>query len=169
MAHAMHRISAGRLLKADIAHQVYGHENKCKDLHGHEYWFEVFTRGESLDSIGRVVDYSMIKSIIGSWIDLNWDHGTILWEKDPLAEWFSRRTVVAEVSEEEDEEYDHQRVISPLFGKKFFALPFNPTAENIASHLLKVSNELMAGKDLDVEVYKIICWETSSCFAIAEL
>ena len=38
-----------------------------------------------LDAIGMVVDFSVLKSFYGDWIDRNWDHGFLLWDKDTEA------------------------------------------------------------------------------------
>ena len=47
---------------------------------------------------------------------------------------------------------------------KHFKADWNPTAENMAHHLLEVSTELLAD---DLTVTKVDIWETENCFAYA--
>lgn len=66
----------------DAAHRVVGHEGgrgKCARLHGHTYTFDVEVEGFSLQEIGFVVDFGVIKRVLDEW-----DHRTLLWDEDPL-------------------------------------------------------------------------------------
>lgn len=136
------RIQAVRIVKFDAGHRVVNHESKCRTLHGHEYKAEIFAEGE-LDSLGRVIDFSVIKNIVGSWIDEHWDHTTILFDQDP-----------------------NVPLIMQCDGlKKPYIVPFNPTAENLAEYLIKKSNELLFATG--VVVTKIKLWETSNCYVEA--
>lgn len=73
-----------RDLEFDAGHRVLGHESKCANLHGHRYRVEVTVCGPELDTLGRVVDFSILKNIVGGWIDANWDHNMILHAADPM-------------------------------------------------------------------------------------
>jgi len=73
-----------RRIQFCAGHRVAGHENKCNNLHGHNYVAFITAQAHNLDNLGRVVDFSVLKDIIGGWIDDNWDHGLILWREDPL-------------------------------------------------------------------------------------
>ena len=126
-------------------HRVMGHENKCKHLHGHNYDVYITARAERLDEIGRVVDFSVLKGTVGSWIDENWDHGFLLWDRDEEA--------IATLSNFLNGE------------QKLFLMPSNPTAENIASYVLDIGNSLLEGSG--VKVVKVVVWETQNCFAEA--
>jgi 6-pyruvoyltetrahydropterin/6-carboxytetrahydropterin synthase len=135
-------------LEIDAGHRVYGHEGKCAHVHGHRYKFEIHATATELDIVGRVIDFSIIKEKIGQWLDDNWDHGMILWVSDPVSqEWISPVTY--------------------LYGHKYFLLPYNPTAENLADFLLDKANELL--KRTEVRVFKVVCWETPNCWASAEV
>ena len=50
-------------IKGDIAsaHHLREYEGKCKELHGHTWKIEVFLRGEKLDKLGMVTDFSLLK------------------------------------------------------------------------------------------------------------
>lgn len=134
------KISCVRILKFDAAHRVVNHESKCSTIHGHEYKAEIFAESQNLDWIGRVIDFSVIKELVGHWIDVHWDHNIIIYDKDP-----------------------NLPFIQACEGaKKPFISDFNPTAENMASYLLKKSNQLLLFKG--VKVTKIKLWETQNCF-----
>jgi len=139
--------TAVRRLQFCAGHRVYKHESKCANLHGHNYVVYIHARPKphySLDEIGRVIDFSELKQKVGSWIDTYWDHGFIYYSEDP-----------------------ELKLIHHTFDdKKFYVLPTNPTAENMSSYLLDVCEMLF--KDSDIEVFKIVLWETENCFAEVE-
>jgi 6-pyruvoyltetrahydropterin/6-carboxytetrahydropterin synthase len=139
-------ISCTRRIQFCAGHRVFGHESKCKNLHGHNYVAFITAQAAGLDSIGRVIDFSVIKERIGTWIDDNWDHGMILWQHDAPA-W---------------------EAIAAFGPTKVYALAENPTAENMAAYLLEhVCPSLFA--DTAVIVTKIVLWETENCYAEVQL
>lgn len=145
----MSKVTCTRKLECDTGHRVYGHENKCAHAHGHRYVFFITAQAEqSLDAVGRVIDFSVLKEKVGGWIDENWDHGFILWERDPACDFMTQ---------------------FPLNGEKqkLFKLPYNPTAENLAFYLLKVvCPAVLAGTG--VSVVRVVCQETPNCAATAQ-
>lgn len=44
------------------AHNLRGYKGKCEDLHGHNWKIEALARKESLDKIGMVLDFTVLKS-----------------------------------------------------------------------------------------------------------
>lgn len=134
------KTDAVRIIKFDAGHRVVNHESKCRTLHGHEYKAEIFCRAEKLDSLGRVIDFSVIKSVFGAWIDEVLDHTMILFDEDPNLIFI--------------EQCDGM--------KRPYIVPFNPTAENLAAHLIQVGCELL--KPYGVVITKIKLWETSNCY-----
>lgn len=129
-----------RRIEFDAAHRVMGHESKCKFLHGHRYAVEASFAAPKLDALGRVIDFGVIKTLLGGWIDNHWDHNTILSHEDSaLGEQIAAIT--------------HQDV---------FYLPTNPTAENMADYLLHtVCPSLFATSSL--VCVKIKLCETPNC------
>lgn len=129
-----------------------GHENKCAHLHGHNY-VGLISASATLDSIGRVIDFSVLKKCVGGWINNYWDHGFIIWDKD---------SVVLRL-------LHHFRPFEPHVGtQKYYTLPYNPTAENMAKYLLeKVCPDVLMGTN--VLVTKVRIWETENCYADAFL
>jgi 6-pyruvoyltetrahydropterin/6-carboxytetrahydropterin synthase len=116
------------------------HESKCKNLHGHRYVVEITAAAPQLDDLGRVVDFSVIKKIVGGYIDRHWDHGTIAHQDD-----FDLIDLCAEKN------------------WKLFTMFDNPTAENMARALYAISNKLLA--DCGVEVVHVRLYETPNCWA----
>jgi len=121
-----------------------GHENKCANLHGHNYVALFTAEAEELDSLGRVIDFSVLKARIGGWIDKYWDHGFIFYALDNAVE-------------------DALVAFGPT---KHFATPFNPTAENMAAYLCNIicPQELA---DTGIVVTRVRLWETENCYADA--
>jgi 6-pyruvoyltetrahydropterin/6-carboxytetrahydropterin synthase len=147
----LHIYTVVRKFHIDAGHRIFGHENKCSSLHGHSYSFEVYAKAEDLDNLGRVIDFGVLKEKIGNWLEEHWDHAMILWEGDPAGhQWI-----------------DELQAYPPFHDQKVYLLPFNPTAENLASFLLEKSNELLI--ETGIKVAKVVCWETPNCCAIAEL
>lgn len=134
-------ITVTRILRFCAAHRVVGHENKCAHLHGHEYTVYITCTAAALDPVGRVIDFSCIKELVGGWIDETWDHGTLLNNQDlPLLKFC----------------VDNRQ-------KMFLFANANPTAENIATFLFMVANNRLHHRG--VKVTKVLVFETPNCFA----
>ena len=94
-------------------HRVHGHESKCAHLHGHNYriFFTVQQDNNQLDLIGRVIDFSVIKSRLCEWLETWWDHKMLIWVDDP-----------------------HLDDLLDIDPDGVVPVEFNPTAENMARH-----------------------------------
>ena len=132
-----------RRFEWDSGHRVLRHESKCRHLHGHRYVAEISIRSPDLDPLGRVVDFGVVKQVIGRWIDDHWDHNMLLNSEDPLCHF------VCEV------EHDRQA---------YLFLRRNPTAEVIAEELFRKSQVLLVGH-VDLEVVRVRIFETPNCWA----
>lgn len=144
------QLSLVRQLSFCAGHRLYGHEGRCAFLHGHNYRVDIEVEAEgggtAVDDVGRVVDFSLIKKRMLGWLDEHWDHAFILFEKDA--------TTLAAV-----------RTAEPT---KYFVLPWNPTAENMARYLLEVvAPHVLAG--LGVLARRVSVWETDEACAVATL
>lgn len=93
-----------------------------------------------LDSLGRVIDFGVIKRLLCEWLESNWDHRFLIWEKDPAAESLSK--------------------IDP----KVVIVPFNPTAENMAAYLVRDIGPL-AFAGTGVVLSQVVIEETRKCSA----
>lgn len=136
-------ITCTRRLEFDAAHRVKLHESKCKYVHGHRYVVEATISAPKLDELGRVVDFGVIKEKLGTWLDENWDHTTILWDQDK----------------------ELGNAIANQTGQNIYYMPTNPTAENIAAYLLDTICPTLFDKPL--QVTSIIVQETPNCKAEA--
>jgi 6-pyruvoyltetrahydropterin/6-carboxytetrahydropterin synthase len=56
------------------AHLLRGYPGKCANLHGHNYKVQVTIEGETLDSLGMLIEFEIIKRALAPWID-RFDHG----------------------------------------------------------------------------------------------
>ncbi len=139
----MSNVVCKKRLEWDSAHRVLRHESKCASLHGHRYAAVIECRAPRLDSVGRVIDYSVIKARVGAWIDQHWDHTTLVNGEDLELALFV-----------------HKQGKRPAY---FFA--GEPTAENIAIELLGVAQSLL--KECGVHVASVEIFETPTSSAIA--
>lgn len=138
-------ISAVRRIQFCAGHRVFKHESKCSNFHGHNYVAFFHAQIDQLDTIGRVIDFSVLKKKIGGWIDKYWDHGFIFFADDNETEFFFRKSNL-----------------------KSYCLPKNPTAENMADFLLHVVCPKVL-KGTGVVVFKVVLWETENCFSEVRL
>lgn len=136
--------TAERFHDISCGHRVYGHESKCAHMHGHNYRVHFTVNGE-LDAVGRVMDFSVIKSVLCMFLENKWDHKFLVWQEDPWA------TMLQDM--------DPDGVV---------IVPFNPTAENMAHALLEIIGpKLLEGTG--VQLLKVKIEETYKCHASAIL
>lgn len=124
-------------------HRVVDHESKCKHLHGHNgrIHFTIRANDNKLDDIGRVIDFSVIKQKLCTWIEDVIDHSTLIWSKDPLL-----------------------HSLRDLDRDGIFEVPFNPTAENICRWFVEdVGPRLLEGTGC--ELIECTLEETRKCKA----
>ena len=121
-------------------HFCYGHRlldyaGKCRHLHGHNGRAVIALEAETLDALGMVTDFSVIKQVLGKWIDDALDHRMLLHKDDPI---------IPELRKQ---------------GEPFVELDVNPTAENLA----KLIYDRAVSQGLPV--VEVTLWETESSFA----
>lgn len=117
------------------AHRLMGHPGKCANLHGHNGLVEVEISGPSLDSLGMLVDFALVKTMVANWIEEHLDHRTILKTDDPLSE------------------------ILTGIGEKVFLMDTHPTAENLARLIFQAAGS----QGLPVSAVRF--WETPASMA----
>lgn len=155
----MHIVTITRKLEFDAGHRVLGHEGKCKHLHGHRYVAELTVKGPQLDTIGRVIDFSVLKSEVGGWIDNNWDHNFICHPEDPLL----HLREPTHYQKDRAEEFVYDNIFA---GKAPFIMPAshpNPTAENMSYVLYEQAKSILM--EHGIAVIKIRLYETPNCWA----
>lgn len=147
-------ITANRYHDISVGHRVVGHESKCRHLHGHNYRVHFEVVADELDSIGRVLDFSVIKSKLCMWLEDNWDHKFLASAKDPVIDGLIRAAVISNMKEEH---FD-------LFNGSLVLTPFNPTAENMAQFLVEVIGpQQLEGTGCILQ--KVVIEETRKCSA----
>lgn len=116
-------------------HRLLEHPGKCASLHGHNGVVEIEISGKILDSLGMVIDFAQVKSLINAWVEEHLDHRTILKADDPLAEVLTNA------------------------GENLFLMDRNPTAENLARLIFKAAGS----QGLPVSAVRF--WETPASMA----
>lgn len=116
-------------------HRLMNHDGKCRHLHGHNGRAVITLASESLDGMGMVMDFSVLKRVVGGWIDQALDHKMLLHRDDPAL---------------------------PLLrgqGEPVFVMDVNPTAENIARLIFDYA------ASQGFPVVEVRLWETEGCYA----
>jgi 6-pyruvoyltetrahydropterin/6-carboxytetrahydropterin synthase len=135
-----------RRIKFCAGHRLVKHGGKCEHFHGHNYTADFYVTGDTVDAVGRVIDFAELKKLFKGWLDDQWDHGFLLNEADENG--------LAAI-----------QIVEP---RRYYVLPFNPTSENMATYLLKeICPKLLAGKG--VTATKVVIWESDESFAEASL
>jgi 6-pyruvoyltetrahydropterin/6-carboxytetrahydropterin synthase len=152
----MANITVTRYHDFSYGHRVVGHESCCKHLHGHNGRVHFTCEAEKLDEVGRVIDFAVIKEKLCMWLENNWDHKFLAWEKDKLCKELVEVQRINECGlKDSDFETLEQSIIF---------VPFNPTAENMALHLLNEVGPAQL-KDTNVRLVCVSVEETSKCSA----
>lgn len=134
-----------RRLEWDAAHRVLKHESKCGTLHGHHYVALITCEANSLDACDRVIDFGVIKNLVGSWIDDHWDHTTLVNCHDAKLIKFC-----------DDDHVENGK-------RQSYAFDGEPTAEVIAQKLLSIAQRLLSSTG--VRVVEVEVYETPNCSA----
>ncbi len=121
------KTKAYRYHDISVGHRVVGHEGKCRHLHGHNYRIHFAIEGPRLDSVGRVLDFSVIKEKLCMWLEESWDHKFLAWANDPL---------LTELANTTNEARKYNNEPWKMLAESIVWVPFNPTAENMAEFLL---------------------------------
>lgn len=138
-------LTAERYHDISMGHRVVGHEHKCRHLHGHNYRIHFICTAAQLDSLGRVIDFGVIKELLCMWLENHWDHKMMIWEQDPLRTELER-----------------------LVPQDLIIVPFNPTAEAMAQYLVEViAPQQLASTGVQLIACRIE--ETAKCSASYQL
>lgn len=129
-----------RRLEWDALHRVPGHESQCAAWHGHRYVAEIGCQADALDAQGRIIDFGVVKQVVGGWIDTHWDHTGLLMRGDP------------------DPAAEAIAAANAARGRPVYWFADPPTAEVIVAELARVAQELLAPHG--VVVQRIRLWET---------
>ena len=135
-----------RRIKFCAGHRLFEHGGKCEHFHGHNYVADIFVTGDTVDSVGRVLDFAELKARTKGWIDEHWDHSFLVYEKDQNA-------ITA---------------LKAVLPCRLFKMPYNPTAENMARYLLEeMCPQVLEGTGARATSVRI--WETDEAYAEASV
>lgn len=115
-------------------HRLLNYDGKCKHLHGHNGRAVITLAAPKLDALGMVVDFTILKRVVGGWIDSALDHKMLLHRDDPALPYLRQQ------------------------GEPVHIMDANPTAENIAKLIFEYA------KEQGFPVVEVQLWETeTSC------
>ena len=135
-----------KFIEIDMGHRVTNHKSKCRNLHGHRYRVvvgvddKVITTAGASDE-GMVMDFSDVKAIMMDVIDEGYDHGFVIYEKDPLASFFQAQKAS---------------------GMKVKLTPFIPTAENLAKWWFRLLKTKLDEKQIAIKYIEVYETPTST-------
>jgi 6-pyruvoyltetrahydropterin/6-carboxytetrahydropterin synthase len=90
---------------------------KCQNIHGHSWICTLEVFGDP-DEHGIIIDFHVLKDYFKMWLDNNFDHRLMLWEKDPWLMSLKDRT---------------QSI--GLYPPGLIIEPWDPTTENVAKFI----------------------------------
>lgn len=130
--------SVTREISFCYGHRLLDYNGKCRYLHGHNGRAVITLATRELDKLGMVVDFSVLKRVVGGWIDENLDHRMLMHRDDPLLPQLRSQ------------------------GEPIFVMETNPTAENIARVIFEYA------RSQGFPVVEVKLWETdNSCATYA--
>ena len=110
------------------------------------------------DSLGRVIDFSVIKETLCQWLEDNWDHKMLLWEQDPVTQLLDCCDALS----------SEQEQAIGIVRNSIVKVPFNPTAENMGEYLISIVAPRLL-EDTSVRLSHIRVEETRKCAAEVEI
>jgi 6-pyruvoyltetrahydropterin/6-carboxytetrahydropterin synthase len=137
-------VNCTKRIEFDAAHRLLNHAGNCANLHGHRYKIEFEAWAQEKNELGMCIDFSVLKTNITQWINSNWDHNVVLNKDDSAA----------------------IKAIELINKKKPYLMNGNPTAENMAEHLIKdICPKLFEGGN--IRIWRVRVFETPSSWAEA--
>jgi 6-pyruvoyltetrahydropterin/6-carboxytetrahydropterin synthase len=127
--------SVTRELSFCYGHRLLDYDGKCRHLHGHNGRVVITLSSSELDRLGMVMDFTVLKRVVGGWIDEQLDHKMLLHRDDPALAYLRQQ------------------------GEPVFVMDANPTAENIA----KLIFDFAASQGFPVA--EVTLWETENSYA----
>ena len=122
-------------VQIDASHRLLHYKGKCANLHGHRWKVEVWIEGVPDAITGILVDYTVIKDLIGKY-----DHQIILNRDDPMVSCIEK----------------FQHVITT---------PGDPTSELLAVLIRDDLQDHCRKQGIMADVTKIRVWESPHCYA----
>lgn len=145
-------IYAERFHDFSCAHRAVLDTGPCNNIHGHNYrvHFGVINNAGMVKS--RVFDFSLIKTLFCQWLEDNWDHRFLIWEKDPV--WVE----LSKSKHNNDLPYTEA-----LLDRSMRCVPFDTSTENMAEFLLNMLGPIQLRNFPGVVLQEVRIEETRKC------
>ena len=115
-------MKATKQFKMEVAHRLTSsYSVRCRSIHGHSYLMEVTLEDTELNCDGMVMDFGELKDHLNKFMD-KFDHTLVMSWEDPALE--------------------QMLEMVKKFNWRFMVVDYNPTAENMASHVFNYCKEL---------------------------
>ena len=142
----MSKIRITKQFSFETGHALYGHDGKCKNIHGHSYRLNVTLFGtpimdESSPKFGMIMDFSDLKKIVKETIVNPFDHSTIFNKNTP-----------------------HSKLAKDLksSGHKVVLVNYQPTREML---VIDFAERIKKRLPANVRLHALKLRETASCYA----
>ena len=142
----MSRIRITKEFTFETGHALYGHDGKCKNIHGHSYKLSVTLLGNPISDsndpkFGMIMDFSDLKKIVKEEIVDRFDHATI----------FNKNTPHIELANN-----------LKSLGHNVVLVDYQPTSEMLVTDFAdKIKNRLPK----NIKLFSLKLRETASCYA----
>ncbi len=142
----MSKIRITKEFTFETGHALYGHDGKCKNIHGHSYKLSVTVLGNPVldfndPKFGMIMDFSDLKKIVKEEIVDRFDHATI----------FNKNTPHIELANN-----------LKSLGHNVVLVDYQPTSEMLVTDFAdKIKNRLPK----NIKLFSLKLRETASCYA----
>tara|TARA_B100000524_G_scaffold162618_1_gene83008 strand:- start:193 stop:642 length:450 start_codon:yes stop_codon:yes gene_type:complete len=142
----MSKIRITKQFTFETGHALYGHDGKCKNIHGHSYKLSVTVLGTPISDsnnpkFGMIMDFSDLKKIVKEEILIRFDHATI----------FNKNTPHIELANN-----------LKSLGHNVVLVDYQPTSEMLVTDFAdKIKNRLPK----NIKLFSLKLRETASCYA----
>ena len=142
----MSKVRITKQFTFETGHALYGHDGKCKNIHGHSYKLSVTIFGKPLadsksSKFGMIMDFSDLKKIVKEEIVNPLDHATIFNKNTPHLQLANNLKSI-----------DHKVVL----------VDYQPTSEMLVIDFAKKIKKRLPG---DIQLFSLKLQETATCFA----
>jgi 6-pyruvoyltetrahydropterin/6-carboxytetrahydropterin synthase len=140
----MSNIRITKIFRFEMAHSLWNHEGKCKNIHGHSYILHVTLTGDKINAKGNpddgmIIDFGKLKNIIKNNIIDIFDHSFIINENSPQSDKINGLS-------------DFDNIIK---------VPFQPTSENLICHFAELIKKSLPN---NTNLYSLKLSETDSSY-----
>jgi 6-pyruvoyltetrahydropterin/6-carboxytetrahydropterin synthase len=142
----MSKIRITKQFSFETGHALYGHDGKCKNIHGHSYRLNVTLFGtpitdDSSPKFGMIMDFSDLKKIVKEAVVTPFDHATI----------FNKNTPHSKLAED-----------LKSSGHKVVLVNYQPTSEML---VIDFAERIKKRLPANIHLHALKLRETASCYA----